>query len=241
MILDCQSTKFEAKIRSGFHGLLKSSMCFFSALFLSVSSEATIAGDGWFACAYWAQATENRLATITVDTDFIDAHLAALTLGKTLWTSEKKRMGIEGEFQIAKHLGKEFTCTTEACEKYEDLGFPRHSERQDHWEFNAVLILRWNEFPWDRYLDTSFAVGEGLSYATEYPPIEKDYHAMMFGLEDQVSKLLNYLSFELTFGVPKLPPWNVFIRIHHRSGIYGLINDVNGGSNYMGAGVRYDF
>lgn len=44
---------------------------------------------------------------------------------------------------------------------------------QDHWEFNPpILGIRWHEFPWDHYLDTSFAWGIGPSYATEVSPIK---------------------------------------------------------------------
>ena len=41
------------------------------------------------------------------------------------------------------------------------------------WEFNGLIIARWRLFPWDKYLDTSFAIGDGISYATEVPEIEE--------------------------------------------------------------------
>ncbi len=217
------------------------SVLFFFFVLVSLFPAKSPAGEdgGWYACAYWAQATRNRLATITIDTDYIDSHLAALAVGKVLIPAEKYA-SLEAEFQVVKHLGKEFSCNTEACERYAGET-PKYSDKQDHFEFNAVLILKWHYFPWDKYIDTSFSVGEGFSYATQEPPIEKDYHNLTFGGDTETSQFLNYLLFELAFVVPKLDDWSVFARIHHRSGIYGLINGINGGSNFVGAGVRYDF
>ncbi|MBE0596796.1 MAG: hypothetical protein IH614_05980 [Desulfuromonadales bacterium] len=108
----------------------------------------------------------------------------------------------------------------------------KHYGKQHHWETNAVLVARWHRFPWDRLLDTSVAVGEGLSYATRTSRVEAEDH-------ENTSHLLNYLLFELTLGLPRYPHWHLSGRIHHRSGVFGLFNDVRGGSNFMGLGVTY--
>jgi len=50
----------------------------------------------------------------------------------------------------------------------------RHFDEMNHWEFNGLLVARWRLFPWDKYLDTSFAIGDGISYATEVPEIEEE-------------------------------------------------------------------
>ncbi len=113
----------------------------------------------------------------------------------------------------------------------------KHFGFQDHEEFNGVLVGRWLLFPWDKYIDTSLAVGEGLSYATERPRIEggdrssrKEYH------------FLNYLMVELSFFLPKFPHWGLVIRVHHRSDVYGLVADsVLGGSSFVGGGIKYVF
>jgi hypothetical protein len=95
-------------------------------------------------------------------------------------------------------------------------------------------VFRWQPFPWDRYLDTSFAIGEGLSYATDDPEIETEKH-------DRTSRVLNYLMLELAVAVPQQPRWTLFGRVHHRSGVFGLFDGVTGGSNVVGAGIRYTF
>jgi len=110
----------------------------------------------------------------------------------------------------------------------------RHSGAQKYWEFDGAIIARWLSFPWDRYVDTSFAAGEGLSIAGEKPELEQRRH-------EESSRLLNYLLFEFTFAHPEHKALSLVTRLHHRSGIRGLINDVHGASNSMAVGLRYEF
>ena len=105
---------------------------------------------------------------------------------------------------------------------------------QSHMEFNGLFIARWLTFPWDTFIDTSFAVGEGLSLATEVPEIEKRNH-------DDESAILNYLLFELTFPLKFLANTNLALRIHHRSGVFGLFDGVTGASNAIGIGIKRNF
>jgi len=110
----------------------------------------------------------------------------------------------------------------------------QHFGDQRHQEFNVLIAGRWLPFPWDKYLDTSFAIGNGVSYATKIPEIEAREHK-------NTSRFLNYMMYELAFALPDVPRWHLFIRIHHRSGIFGLINDVHGASNASCLGIRYNF
>jgi DNA-binding NarL/FixJ family response regulator len=54
-------------------------------------------------------------------------------------------------------------------------------------------------------------------------------------------RLLNYLLAEIELVRPCLPQWSTFIRVHHRSGMFGMYGGVEGGSNFIGAGIRYYF
>ncbi len=110
----------------------------------------------------------------------------------------------------------------------------RHFDEMNHWEFNGLLIGRWRWFPWDRYLDTSFAMGDGISYATGVPKVEKRE-------DPNAGRYLNYLMFELTFGLPQYPKWDMLFRIHHRSSIRGTIGARDAGSNFFCTGIRYNF
>ena len=110
----------------------------------------------------------------------------------------------------------------------------RHFDEMNHWEFNGLLVARWRWFPWDKYLDTSFAIGDGISYATEVPKVEKRE-------DSDAGKYLNYLMFELTFGLPQYSKWDVLFRIHHRSSVQGRIGARDAGSNFFCTGIRYNF
>ena len=112
----------------------------------------------------------------------------------------------------------------------------QHYGRQSHQELNLVLNARWSRFPWDNYIDTSAALGWGQSFATAVPELEP-----RSGRDEESVHLLNYMLVELDFAPPSRPEWGLVLRLHHRSGIFGLYNGVNGGSNYVGAGIRYQF
>jgi hypothetical protein len=104
-----------------------------------------------------------------------------------------------------------------------------------HWEFNALTSIRWNRFIWDKYVDTSFATGLGVSYATEKPIFEIEEHGA-------TNRLLAYILVELAFSPPNNPRWAGVMRIHHRSSAYGTFEeDIEGASNSFGVGVKYRF
>ena len=141
-----------------------------------------------------------------------DAPLFVLAVAREFATSGPHlRWEVEG--QIAKHFGK-----------------------QNHWEFNPLLVLRWITFPWDRWADTSVAVGLGVSYATEAPELEALRHP-----DTGAERFLAYLMTELSVGIPGAPQWSVVARVHHRSGAWGLFSGVNGASNALALGIKYRF
>jgi hypothetical protein len=147
-----------------------------------------------------------------LNSGFADSYLAALALAKRL-ASYREKIDLEVEGQAVKHFGDQY-----------------------HWEFNGLAAIRWLPFPWDNTIDTSFASGAGLSYATETPEWEEERRG-----EGQTQKLLTYLMLELTFSLPQTPNWYLVTRIHHRSGAFGLFNGVTGASNAWGFGIKYRF
>jgi len=111
----------------------------------------------------------------------------------------------------------------------------RHFAGQHLWEFNALIVARWLYFPWNHKIKTSFAAGEGLSYASEPPEFEEKHHG------GKTSAFLNYLMFEVEFALPQHPRWGLVTRVHHRSGVFGLFNGVHGAMNAYSLGIRYHF
>jgi hypothetical protein len=108
------------------------------------------------------------------------------------------------------------------------------SKEHTIYEFNPYILGRWANFPWNKYINTSFAIGEGISYDTSVPALEDKY-------SDNSKRLLNYLMLEATFAAPSDPRWQVVLRLHHRSGMFGVYHAGNTGSNDIGLGIRYLF
>ncbi len=115
----------------------------------------------------------------------------------------------------------------------------RHSGLQQLWEINVVPAVRWMDAPWDHIVDTRFAIGWGLSWASEEPPIEPRQEDEPG--EGESARLLSYTLLEIEFMPPQANRWSGFMRIHHRSGVGGLFGGVEGGSNFLATGVRYYF
>lgn len=103
-------------------------------------------------------------------------------------------------------------------------------------EFGLPLAVTFDRFPWRETVPTRLRLAVGPSFVTKITPTERRKADNGEG-----SRLLNMFNPEIEVGVPGAPEWNGFLRLHHRSGIFGLINGVSGGSTYVMAGVRHRF
>ena len=165
----------------------------------------------WALTLYSGRMTDADLTkTATFNFEFENAYLIDLGLSRRLYTFQNY-FDIEIEGQIAKYFGD-----------------------QDNWEFDLVAYFRWLLFPWDAYLDTSFAAGAGLSYATSVPAIEAKHY-------EETARFLGALMFEFSFSLPHVPQWSLVTGIHHRSGAGGVFSGVHGASNAWVIGIRYSF
>ena len=164
----------------------------------------------WFLTAYaGAHAQEDIHDVVTFQPKFEDnAYIGVVALAREIW-HYKKYLSFELEGQVAKHFNKD-----------------------THWELVGALVGRWNYFPWDKYVDTSLAIGDGISYYTDVSEVEKDD-------DDDAQRALNYLLVEVALGLPEYPKWDLVFRIHHRSSVFGLVGA--GGSNFVGAGIKFGF
>ncbi len=109
-----------------------------------------------------------------------------------------------------------------------DTSLYRHFGEQFHWEITAAIMLRYYIFK-NRL---SFALGDGFSYASDIPDLERRRHI-------HTSQLLNLVLLELAYDLNQSGA--LAVRWHHRSGMWGLFNGVEGGSNSVQLGVRYKF
>ncbi len=112
--------------------------------------------------------------------------------------------------------------------------FDENGLQDDVYEGNLYIKAFWNFDFWANRV--RFGFGEGISYTsdilyTEWLEASKE--------EDTNSKFLNYIDVSLDFSVGRLVQYKPFDEVYmgwalkHRSGVFGLINNVRkGGSNY---------
>jgi len=103
---------------------------------------------------------------------------------------------------------------------------------KDTYEINFGIKIYWTEFPWDKYVRTRLGVSEGLSYTSNITNLERyNQH------DEKNSNYLNYIDITLSFNakditrMDNLEDTYIGMGISHRSGIFGTINGVDGGSN----------
>lgn len=145
-------------------------------------------------------------------TSFKPSYLAAANLTYVIHEFSALPLSVELDAVVAKRFGPD-----------------------DEWDFGVVPMFRWKSFPWNDYLYTNLRAGPfGASYTTGISNFERFNSGNRKG-----SQFLNFLVPELTFSSGPDANWEAFIRVHHRSGIYGLINGVYGGSNYVSLGYRW--
>ena len=165
----------------------------------------------WFLSIYGGPRTEENLAQIAIlNADYSDGNYVVVgALAREVYRYEQW-VSFELEGQVGKHFGSD----------------------NDHWEFVGAILGRWHPFPWDKYIDTGFAMGGGLSYNSDISETE-------LKRDKNAQHLLGYLAFEFTFGLPQYPRWDLMLRVHHRSGAKGVIGESV--SNYLCLGLKFAF
>ena len=103
--------------------------------------------------------------------------------------------------------------------------------------FNPYIMARWSNFPWSDTIRTTFGFGGGLSFATDVPSIEKKPSEP----NGDYSKVQHYLAVEATFALPKHKDWQLVYRLHHRSGVFGVMQSDNVGNTAVQIGIRHYF
>jgi hypothetical protein len=103
-------------------------------------------------------------------------------------------------------------------------------------EFWGAVTVRWTAFPWNDYIKTTIAFSDGFSLATQVDTVERNANVNHAG-----SILLNYFTPEITFALPDYDKYEMFFGVHHRSGIWGVINNVNAGTQFGMVGLRVHF
>jgi len=134
---------------------------------------------------------------------------------------------------------------SENLTQYPELtGIPDVNSK-DIYEFTLYIKLYYNiDFADNR---VRFGFGEGGSYATDYLAPEVIEQYTKHPENPKYSKYLNYLDISLDidigklFGIDALQNTYLGYTLKHRSGIFGLINGVSGGSNYNTISIEKNF
>ncbi len=101
-------------------------------------------------------------------------------------------------------------------------------------EIWGALYTRYDGFFWNDTVYTTVAASTGLNYATRVSPFER-------AKRDGGAKLLHFFAPEVTFADPDDKNLELVLRLHHRSGVFGLFNGVSSGSNIVTIGLRKRF
>jgi hypothetical protein len=110
----------------------------------------------------------------------------------------------------------------------------RHTGLQDNWEANILMIAR-QEWNLRNRFSFSLAIGDGFSLASEVPRLEREENP-------RANALLQYLMVEFDFGLPSVEGEPRFMmRVHHRSGVFGLHCAGTCGSNFITYGMKLAF
>jgi hypothetical protein len=110
----------------------------------------------------------------------------------------------------------------------------KHYGLETNWESDIAYVVR---FPLVSFWGWSIygGVGMGFAYAFSRPSYEDGPK----GNPDKRYWFQNYDAFELEWKYTRLQNWAIVTRLHHRSGMYGLIAPRRVGSNFITLGIRY--
>lgn len=100
-------------------------------------------------------------------------------------------------------------------------------------DYNASVMVRWVDFPWNEAVSTTLGIGVGLSYSSKVYEIDRIEHPG----RDR-SHLKFNLPIEVTFASPRNPDQQLMLFLLHQSG--GHVFD-RGGVNSVGFGFRSSF
>ncbi|MBL7715670.1 MAG: hypothetical protein JNL01_09400 [Bdellovibrionales bacterium] len=114
-----------------------------------------------------------------------------------------------------------------------EVNLAHHNEVLGRVSIGTAWVMRWKNPPWSSLLNSSLAIGNGVSYALGgIPSLENQ-------LLDKTSAFLYHLLFEVTLAPQSWKQTDIVFRIHHRSGVFGLIDGITGGSDFVCLGLKF--
>jgi len=114
----------------------------------------------------------------------------------------------------------------------------KHWGLQYNYESHLAIAVRTPDLNPFLGLTINIAYGDGLSYAHSKPSFEDGPDGMQAGPR---YKLQHFMGLEVVLGWTGLPYFQLVAKIHHRSGIWGVVAPPGVGSNFITYGVRARF
>ncbi len=134
---------------------------------------------------------------------------------------------------------------SEDLSRYPELDSIADITFKDIYEFTLYFKLYYNFDFWDNRI--RIGLGEGGSYVSDYLPPEVIEENEEDPVDSKYSKYLNYLDISFDFDLGRLVGYKslydtyIGYNLKHRSGIFGLVNGVSGGSNYNTLFIERNF
>ena len=100
-------------------------------------------------------------------------------------------------------------------------------------DINFGLLLRWRDFPWNRYVYTTCGLGVGLSLSDKIWQADLEKHPGEYR-----SRIKFWITYQWTFALPSHPQHQLLFFVDHQSG--GWTFD-EGGVEAAGLGFRHLF
>lgn len=116
-----------------------------------------------------------------------------------------------------------------------EVGTSRRFGNEELSEIWVAAYLRYDNFPWNNFVYTTIAVNTGVSYLSEDSAFEQERDG------SEGSQILHYMGPEISIAAPDNKNAELFVRWHHRSGVFGLFDDVHAGSTFLTGGIRFRF
>jgi hypothetical protein len=127
------------------------------------------------------------------------------------------------------HIGDDFTIEAEG-------GVSVRFGDEELGEAWAALYLRYDGLPWNDKVYTTVGANTGISLLTNISDFEEWRDS-----KGKSSEILHYLGPEFTFADPENKDLELVLRLHHRSGVFGLFDGVVSGSTFVSTGIRVRF
>lgn len=198
-----------------------------SALAVLVASVTPALADGWL------QQTGEPRWSASIFAGYTDHDGQMFKAPKAAWDSSFREEKIAG-VALAYRAGRFWNHFTLEFEGGLGTRFP-DSHAEDGW---AAAFVRFDGFPWKHLLYTSVGASIGVNYVSKLPASELP---TLTQPDRPTSKLLHYFAPEIAFALPDRREHEVFARLHHRSGVWGLFDGVHGASDALVFGYRYRF